>query len=432
MMPHLHRHSIEGGPAVWVARTATLPLTVGSFVLPAGATHDLPGRSGLAMLTGDALDTGTARRSLQDIADSLEFVGATVRTHVSHDGTVLTFSTVTKHLQDVFDVCADIWQHPVFPPPDVERLREQHLTSLLQQKDRPGTIASLVFHRSVFGENHPYGADAGGDEPGMRAITADDLRLFHATHFTPHRLTLIVVGDITPERVGPLAESRLVHDNGAATHHPSALPAHPHLTRSIILVDRAGAPQSEVRLGLPAFQRNSEDYIPAQVMNRILGGQFSSRLNANLREKRGLTYGAWSVFSALRHPGPFVAGGAFHTGGTAVAIRETLGEIDRMAAEGVTEDELTFAKESLAGSYALAFETPAQVVQALQALPLYDLPSDYYYTYLDRLRTVTREDVLAVARRYLITERMKIVVVGDAANTRSSLEALNVGAVETG
>ena len=197
----------------------------------------------------------------------------------------------------------------------------------------------------------------------------------------------------------------------------------------IYLVDRPGATQSEIRMGRIALQKNDPGLPAAMVVNRVLGGQFSSRLNQNLRERRGLTYGAWSSFVPLRHPGPLLAGGAFHTGGTAEAVGELLGEIRRMRQDGVTDEELIFARESMAGAFALAFETPAQIAETLQNIPLYDLPRDYYDTYVDRIRGVSSDDCRRIAEQWLDVDMMTVVIVGDAASVRPQLEQSGIGPV---
>lgn len=428
MIPEIQESTLPNGLTLWLVEHHSLPLIVSSAVVRAGSDGDPEGKSGLASLTAEALDAGTHSSSLAAIAERFEFVGASFRPQTYYDGTVFTLSTLAEHYQETFGVMADLLVNAVYPQEEVERLRRQRLTTLLQQKDRPATIATKVFNRHIFGRVHPYGTDAGGDEPGLESIRQPDIRAFHDGHYAPDRTILIAVGDITmpvllEQVTGALA--RWEKGRGKAVRRPLApAPA----AGDLVIVDRPGSVQSEIRLGGIGIARNSDDYYAIAVMNRILGGQFSSRLNANLREKRGLTYGVWSTFQALRAPGPFVAGGAFHTEKTAEAASELLRELELMRDGGITDEELRFAQESLAGSFALAFETPAQIAQALSVIPLYGLPKDTFATYIDRLRGVTREDVLHVARRYLDTTRMTTVIVGDAARIASTLEGLRPGA----
>ncbi|MCC6397824.1 MAG: insulinase family protein [Bacteroidetes bacterium] len=427
MIPEIQESRLPNGLTLWLVEHHSLPLVVSSVVLRAGSDCDPEGKSGLASLTAEALDAGTHTSSRAAIAERFEFVGATFRPQTYHDGSVFTLSTLAGHHQETFGVMADLLVNAVFPQDEVERLRRQRLTSLLQQKDRPATIATKVFSRHLFGRVHPYGTDAGGDEPGLEVIRRADLQAFQGDYYAPDRAIVIAVGDIAMpallERVsGSLAGWRAKRGT-PIRRSIAAVPA----AGDLVIVDRPGSVQSEIRLGGFGIARNTDDYYAVAVMNRILGGQFSSRLNANLREKRGLTYGAWSTFQALRTPGPFVAGGAFHTEKTAEASSELLHELELMRDGGISDEELRFAQESLAGSFALAFETPAQIAQALSVIPLYDLPKDTFATYTDRLREVTREDVLRVARRYLDTSRMTMVIVGDAARITSTLEGLRPG-----
>ena len=429
MIPEIQESTLPNGLTLWLVEHHSLPLIVSSAVVRAGSDCDPEGKSGLASLTAEALDAGTHSSSLAAIAERFEFVGATFRPQAYYDGSVFTLSTLAVHFQETFGVVADLFLNAVFPQEEAERLRRQRLTGLLQQKDRPATIATKVFNRHLFGRVHPYGTDAGGDEPGLENIRQADLRAFHDGHYAPDRTILIAVGDITMpdlhEQVsGALARWEKVRST-AVRRSIATAPA----AGDLVIVDRPGSVQSEIRLGGIGIARNADDFYAVAVMNRILGGQFSSRLNANLREKRGLTYGVWSTFQALRTPGPFVAGGAFHTEKTAEAASELLRELELMREGGISDEELLFAQESLAGSFALAFETPAQMAQALSVIPLYGLPEDTFATYVPRLRSVTREDVLRVARAYLDTSKMTMVVAGDAARIVPALKRLRPGAL---
>jgi zinc protease len=427
MIPEIQESRLPGGLTLWLVEYHTLPLVVLSVVIRGGSDYDPQGKAGLASLTADGIDTGTATQSLGAIAERLEFTGSYFRAHASHDGTVLSLSSMTRYFPESFDIVADLLCNASYPEQEIERLKRQRLTALLQQKDRPGTIASVVFHRRLFGDHHPYGTDPLGNEQGLSQINREDPLLFHRTVYTPGAATIIVVGDIgmpeLEERISESLEAWTPSASGGRSRQVTAVPP----AGDLVIVDRPGSVQSEIRMGGLGIPRSSPDYHAAMVMNRILGGQFSSRLNANLRERRGLTYGVWSTFQALREAGPFITGGAFHTEKTEEAIRQLLREVEAMRQDGITEEELRFARESLSGSFALAFETPEQIAQALQAIPLYGLPKDTYTTYLDRLRQVTREDVLRVARTYLDTTAMATVVVGDAARIAPTLEGLRPG-----
>jgi zinc protease len=422
MIPVIQEARLRNGIRLLLVERTALPLVHLSFVFRTGANADPAGKSGLATLAADALDAGTHSRSLAGIAETFDFAGAYYQSSVTHDGTVFSVSTLTSHLENMAGMMADLLRHASYPSTEVERIRKQRLTSFLQNKDRPARIAGSVFFRTVFGDAHPYGTESEGNELSLALIEHRDVASFNAAHYTPDQLLVVCVGDLSMVELGRLIEREFGGWTGSATSAAPAFPAPPALSPEVLIVDRPGSVQSEIRMGRVAIRRNSPDYQPALVLNRILGGQFNSRLNANLRERRGLTYGAWSSFQAYRWDGPFMAGGAFHTEKTDEALREMIAELERMRESGITAEEHAFAVESLAGAYALAFETSGQVSLALQVRELYDMPADTFVTYLARLRAVTRDDVLRVARLFLDPGTMTTVIVGDAAAILPSVQ----------
>ena len=426
---HIQEFRLPNGLRVWLMEHHALPLAVLNLVIPAGADADPPGLAGLASLTAEALETGTRSMDLYAIADRLEYAGASIRSRATYDGSTLFVSMLKKYLDPVLEVLAELVAAPVFPARELERLKGQRLASLLQQKDRPSSVASRLLTNLLFGNDHPYANEVIGTEGGLHGITRDDAERFHAAFYRPDRSTLIVAGDLTREELERHCSRFLSGWNagtsGVRPEPPAVRPRPP----GFYLVDRPGATQSEIRVGRIALPKNDPTLPAAMVLNRVLGGQFSSRLNQNLRERRGLTYGAWSSFVPLRHPGPLLAGGAFHTEGTGEAAGELLGEIRRMREGGVTEEELAFARESMAGAFALAFETPAQIAETLQNIPLYDLPRDYYETYVERIRSVSPDDCRRIAETWLAVDAMTVVIVGDAATVRPQLEQPGIGPV---
>lgn len=415
MIPVIQEARLRNGIRLLLVERTALPLVHLSFVFRSGANADPSGKAGLATLAGDALDAGTPTRTRAAIAEAFDFAGAYYQSSVTHDGSVFSVSTLTPHLEEMTGVMADILRNASFPATEVERLRQQRITSLLQHKDRPANIASSVFYRTIYGDVHPYGTESEGNELSLQRIDVADVASFKSAHVAPGNLLVICVGDLSMARFESMIGRNFGDWTDTATAVVPPFPALPVRPPGVLIIDRPGSVQSEIRMGAIALRRNAPEYQAALVLNRILGGQFNSRLNANLREKRGLTYGAWSAFQAYRLEGPFMAGGAFHTEKTDEAIREMIAELERMRESGITEEEHTFAVESLAGAYALAFETSGQVALALQVRELYDMPADTFVTYLSRLRAVTREDVLRVAQTFLDPASMTTVIVGDAA-----------------
>jgi zinc protease len=392
-----------------------------SLVLQCGAGIDPAGKSGVAALTADALDTGTSTMDALTISSALEQLGSTIRARAGYDGSSISLTSLPRHTGRSVEILARIITEAVFPEREVERLRGQRLTTILQQKDRPSTVASLLLQRTIYGGEHPYGNDIGGTEGSVSALGRKDVVGFWSGFYRPAGAVLMVVGPIGMDELlsvaRPLDEIWKGEEPVGQIAEPSPKPP-----GSILVIDRPGSPQSEIRIGRMGLRRNTEAFFPAVVLNRILGGQFSSRLNANLRERHGYTYGAWSSFSFGKVPGPFVAGAAVHTANTGEALREIVREIGTMHEAGITAEELEFAREGILGSFALAFESPAQHLSILQNIVLYGLPEDYYVRYPEKIRRVTLEEVRRVALETLRPEEMSTVVVGDLAAVMPQLE----------
>ncbi len=426
-LPAIQKATLKNGLAVWLVEYHKLPVVAFNVVIQAGSDHDPLDRPGIATLTAEMMDAGTKTMDALQIADRLEFIGANFRVGAGNDGTSATLSTLTKHLDEALNTYAEILTTPTFPQKEFERIRKQRLTSLIQQKDRPSTIANLAFNHIIYGSGHPYGNDAAGTEQSLNAMTRDDLERFYSTYYRPNNATLIIVGDVKLPDILPKLEKGFA-DWKPGTIPPLHMPPAPAIARrTVYLIDKPGAPQSEIRIGYPALARSTPDFFAVQVMNRLLGGQFSSRINMNLREKHGYTYGARSMFMFFKQPGPFAASGGFVSTKTDSSIAQLLYEIDRMHSEGITAEELDFSKKGIIGSFTQTFETPLQIVMALQNIALYGLPDNYFNTYLQNIDAVTLNDVQSVARKYLDSSHMDVVVVGDLKEITPGVEALKLG-----
>jgi zinc protease len=425
----VQKGELSSGLAIRLVEQHGTPQVVISIVLGSGGSMDPRGKSGTAALTAELLDAGTGSRDALGISESVEFIGASLSFRAGADATFGSLLTLNRHLTEGIALFADVLANPVFPLREFERLKAQKVTSLVEQKDRAATVASNAFMRVIYGDEHPYGTDPSGTEESVSRLTRDDVCGFYGEHYGASNATLIVAGDTTMGDILPLLERHLGHWKGAPRRAAVPIPPPQAAPRRVYLIDRPGSPQSEIRIGSPALARNSPDYFPATVMNRVLGGQFSSRINMNLREKRGLTYGARSAFIFLKQPGPFMVAGGFTGSGTGQAAEQLLLEIGAMHRKGVTDEELEFSRMGLGGGFALGFETPFQVAGALQNIVLYGLPDDYYERYIRNLASVTSGDVMRVARATLDPEAMAILVVADAAGTRRELESLGRGDV---
>lgn len=426
-LPAIQKSTLNNGLQVWLVEQHKLPMLSLNLVIQAGSDHDPLAKPGIATMTAEVMDAGTATMDALKIADQLDFLGASMAIRSGLDGTFASLETLTKHLDEALTVFGDVISHPTFPEKEFERLRNQRLTGLLQQKDRPPTIATLAFNHIVYGANHPYGNDPSGTEQSVKAFTRQDLLNFYNTYYRPNNATLIVVGDAKLSDLVKSLEKNLADWKKADVPALALPPAKPIDARRVYLIDKPGAPQSEIRVGYPALARSTPDFFPVTVMNMILGGQFSSRINMNLRERRGLTYGARSGFTFAKQPGPFVASGGFVSTSTDTAVHELLLELDKMHADGMTPEELAFAKKGLTGNFALNFETAGQIARSLQNIVLYGLPENYYQNYLQNVDKVSLDDIKRVAKSYLDTGKMAVVIVGDVKSIKAGVEGLHAG-----
>ncbi len=321
---------------------------------------------------------------------------------------------------------ADVALRPDFPADELERKRLERLTTLVQWRDEPRNIAQVLFNRTLYGDAHPYGRPSLGSEASLRSLSVEGLRKFHDAYFRPGNAFFIVVGDVSREEIEPKLEALFANwtpGRAPDVHWPKTKQAE---RREVYLVDKPGAAQSEIRIGHIGVPRLTEDYYSLVVMNTILGGSFTSRLNQNLREEHGYTYGARSLFDFQPLPGPFQAGAAVETAVTDKALVEFMKEL-RGILEPVSDEELTRAKNFVALRFPSRFQTVAGIAAALAELELYGLPSDYFNEYVERILAVQEEDVLSVARRYLDPERMAVIVVGDRAVIEEGVRALDLG-----
>ncbi len=426
--PTVVERRLANGLRVLVVRQAELPLVDVTLAVRTGAESDPANRAGLATLTANLLDEGTRTRTALQIAEQAALLGASLRTNAGWDATTISLHGTTAALDSALALMADVALAPSFPTADLERLRAERLTSLVQLRDRGPAIADRIFNEVVYGPRHPYGRAAVGTEATTRAITQGDIQRFFGQHYRPNNAVLIAVGDIEPDDFVRRAE-RLF-----GTWEPGpVLPAPfdvrpPPTTTQIYVVDKPGAPQSSVRIGSVGVARATDDFFPLTVMNTLLGGSFTSRLNQNLRETRGYTYGAGSSFSMRREPGPFLASAEVTGTKTDSALIEFMKELNAIR-DTVPMAELEKAKQYLELQLPSAFETTGGIASQLLTVALYDLPLDYFASYSRQIRAVSQADVHRVARQYVRPEALAIVIVGDRASIEPALRRAGIAPV---
>jgi predicted Zn-dependent peptidase len=427
-LPAIQKRALSNGLAVWLVEAHEVPLVQVDLVFLAGSGDDPAGQFGVASLTAAMLDEGAGSRSALAIADEIEFLGASLTTGSSFDASSIRLNVPVARLETALPILADVAQRPTFPQGELERLRQERLTGLLQARDDPAQVAPMAFSRVVYGNAHRYGTAAFGTEATVKAFTTADLQAFHQTMYQPSNATLIVVGDVRSDAVMPLLEK---HFGGWRTAGKGARTAVAQATqvaaRQVHIIDMPGAEQSQIRIGWVGVPRSTPEYFTLQVLNTILGGSFTSRLNQNLREKNQFSYGASSRFDMRLAAGPFVAGAGVQTDKTADAVREFFNELN--AIRKITPEELAKAKNYLALSFPSEFETVGDLSAHIEDMIVYRLPDNYFERYIANVQAVTLEQVQKAAATFIQPDRFAVVVAGDRKVIEPALRSLNLGPV---
>jgi predicted Zn-dependent peptidase len=411
-VPAFKRFKLKNGLEVILAEFHDLPLIDVNLVIKAGGGANPPELAGLAEMTANMLDEGTKTRSALEIADEMAVLGANLATASSWDASNASMSVLTKNLDAALAVWADVVQHPAFSEQEFTRVRDNLLTAIARRKDSPPVIATLAMSKILYGDKHPFAWPMTGVETSLKKLTVGELRKFYDAYYRPNNAVLIVAGDITEAALRPKLENALKSWKSGAVPKRK-LPAPPVATRTkVYLIDKGEAPQSSIRVGLVGIERTNPDYIPVTVMNLILGGGFY-RLDLNLREGKGWTYGARSTFDARRTPGPFSAGGEFVATHTADSVAEILKEVNTIRETDVSDAELARAKDQIIKSFPARFATRGSTAGQLADLAIYGLPDSYLKDYTKKIAAITKEDVHKMARKYLTADKLSIVVVGD-------------------
>jgi zinc protease len=424
-LPQLQRYSLSNGLEVLIVEQHELPVVQLSLVLKTGGAADPQERAGLASLTAALIDEGTKTRSALDISNQLSAIGASLGSGADWDYSSLNLLTLTKHLDRALDIYTDVINHPTFPEHELKLQRNSRLAVLLQRRDNADAIAALAYTSLLYGHDHPYGRSIIGDESSIAVIQDADVRRFYDTYYHPNNASLIIVGDVRPETLLPQLEHAFAEWKSADV--PAIRMTEPRERKhaQIYLVDKPGAAQSIINIGQVSASRSTPDYFPLVVMNTLLGGQFTSRINMNLREDKGYTYGARTVFDFRRGPGLFVATAGVQTEVTTEAVAEFMKELRGIRGpRPVTPAELAFAKQAIIRGFPRSFETPDQIAGRLAAVVIYSLPDSYFNDYIPQVRAVNLEDVTRVAAAYLDPSKMAILVVGDRKVIEPQLRSL--------
>jgi zinc protease len=424
--PSIDKSLLPNGLRVWTVPHSAIPVVTVTLLVRRGSADDPAGQDGLAALTVDMLDEGSGTRSAIEFHESLARIGAQLDSDIGPDAAQLTITALSRFSGEALGLLADMTARPSLTDADFTRVRQLRLHRLTQLRDMPGAVADRAFVRLLYGP-HPYGHTPLGSEQTLAAITATDVRAFHATALRPSDATLIVVGDCQHGEIARMAADAFAGWDGMARGRASEATPLPTPAR-VNVVPRARAPQSELRIGHVAVARNTPDYHALVAANMVLGGQFVSRINTNLRQEKGFTYGARTSFDFRRLAGPFALQVSVHTAATGPAIEESLHEIaDIRGPRAVTGEELALGVAALTRGFARNFETAEQIARAVSQIALYDLPDDYFARFVPEVERVTVDDVTRVAAQHLDPDRLTILVVGDLDTIAGDLTRLTIG-----
>lgn len=427
--PYFERVTLDNGLGVIVAPVHKLPIVSIALVTDAGAAADPVDAYGVAQLTARLLLEGSLERNGDVVSEQFERLGAAVGASADWDAAMLSMTVLAPHLDDAMALFAEVLLEPAFPERELSRLKAERLADLLQLRTEPRGLADEMFTRFVYDQSSRYAHPESGNVASVKALDRAVVERFYQARYRPHGSTLIIVGDINVADGVTLAQRLLGEWTGAAAPATAVSDAPARTTRAVHIVRKEEAPQSEIRVGHVGLPRGHPDYFPALIVNALLGGLFSSRINLNLREVHAYTYGAHSSFDWRKAAGPFVVSTAVKSDVTAAAAKEILLEISRIRADAVSEDELTLATSYLDGVFPIRYETTDSIARALAALTIYGLPNDYFDSYRANIRRVSAMDVLHAADKYLHPDQLQLVVVGDPSVIAAPLAALDAGPV---
>jgi zinc protease len=425
--PDFHDEILPSGIRLVTAPVTKLPVVTVLVVVDAGSANDPNGKEGVAALTAGTLLEGSKQFNGAELAEKFEQLGTSVESGADWDSAFIKITVLSGQVDEATKLLGEAISSPVFPEREIERGKAERLAEILQLETEPRGLADEKFSEFLYAEESRYSKPDEGNTASVSALSRKDVEEFYRSGYRSESTTVILTGDISTEAARALITRAFQYwPSGRAPHRP--LIATARTTRkSIHIVDKPEAPQSELRAGHVGLPRNHPDFFPALVMNAVLGGLFGSRINLNLREAHGYTYGASSFYDWRRGPGPFVVSTAVQSEVTAPALHEILLEIERIRSERISEEELSLARDYLDGVFPIRYETTAAIASALATLVSYNLPADYYDSYRRNVRSVSADAVLQAARLHLHPDELQTIVVGDARVIRASVSELNIG-----
>ena len=427
--PAFTKHVLANGLTAWLVPVEGSRLVNAHLLLDAGAAAEDEAHGGVAALTAQLMVTGTRRLDASAFAEATERLGIEVSSESSWDSARAAFQALSQHLDAGLALLGEMIREPRFDPGEFERLKAERLADILQARAEPGRLADEQFLGHAYDAETPYRRLAAGTPETVGPLVRDEVVAFHAAHYRPGTAHLVIAGALDPDLVIASAERYLGDWEGTGPGHRTFSP-HPVGGRRIVIVDRPGSVQTELRVGHVGIDRHDPRYFPAITMSTALGGLFWSRINRRLREELGYTYGARCGFDPRRAAGPFMTATAVQTEVTAPAIRELVGLLEAAREAPFGEDELREARDFLVGVFPLRFETTGGIAAALEPIAVYGLGDDFWQTYRSRIEAVGTAEAHAAAVDLILTDQLLIVAAGDASKIRGEVEALGLGPVE--
>jgi zinc protease len=427
--PKFSDETLPNGIRLVIAPVKKLPVVTVLVVFDAGSANDPMGKEGAAVLTARALPEGSRRYNGAQLAERFEQLGTSLESGADWDSAFVKITVLSERLSEALELLGEVVTTPVFPEREVERLKAERLAEILQIETEPRALADERFEMFLYAERSRYSRPDGGSTGSVTRLTRSDIEQFYRSRFVAGSTTVIAAGDIESRKARDLVESAFRGFPTGSAPPQSLFVAPRDDGRNVHVVSKNAAPQSELRVGHIGLPRKHPDFFPTMVMNAVLGGLFGSRINLNLREAHGYTYGASSYYDWRRGPGPFVVATAVESDVTVPALREIFLEIDRIRSEEISAEELSLATQYLEGVFPIRYETTAAVATALANLVIHDLPPDYYDSYRRNIREVTVRSVLNAARTHIRPAELQTIVVGNAALIREPLGGLGAGDV---
>jgi zinc protease len=427
-LPQIQHFELSNGLKVILMEKHEVPLVQLNVLVKAGTVNDQEDKEGLANLTLDMMDEGAAGKSSLEISDAIDFLGAEISTRAGLHYSEVDLHTPLSKFDEALKIMSDIILHPDFPQNELGRKKKERLTLITQWHDNPSSIAGIAFNKYLYGDHHPYGKMYTGSEESINSFSTGDLKKFYNEYFKSNNAFVIAVGDIRKDELNNKLENAFgTWQSGNAEETIIKDPAQVQ-KRIIYLIDKPGSAQSVIYIGKVGAKRLTPDYNSIIVMNTILGGSFSSRLNDNLREQHGYTYGAGSRFRFGPIPGSFIAYSSVQTEVTDKALAEFFKEFERIR-EPIPDEEVSRGKNLVALSYPADFQSVSNIARQLEDLAEYNLPSNYFDNYINDILNVKDDEVHAAAEKYIVPDKMIVIIVGDRTKIEDGIKALNLGEI---